>query len=89
MLKRWIIPKMDAARIDLLSRDCGLSRLSAQVLAARGCTTYREAADFGSPVKPYPPLLILRIWKRPQNESCRLLIWANESSYTAITTVTA
>ena len=49
MLKRWIIPKMDAARIDLLSRDCGLSRLSAQVLAARGCTTYREAADFWEP----------------------------------------
>ena len=33
MLKRWLIPKTDAARIDLLSRDCGLSRLSAQVLA--------------------------------------------------------
>lgn len=49
MLKRWLIPKTDAARIDLLSRDCGLSRLSAQVLAARGCATYREAADFLEP----------------------------------------
>ena len=49
MLKRWIIPKTDAARIEQLSRECGLSRLSAQVLASRGCTTYREAADFLEP----------------------------------------
>ena len=49
MLKRWIIPKTDAARIEQLSRECGLSRLSAQVLASRGGTTYREAADFLEP----------------------------------------
>lgn len=49
MIKRWVMPKTDAAQIKQLREECGLSRLSAQVLAARGCTSYREAADFLEP----------------------------------------
>ena len=49
MLKRWIFPQADAEHVGRLAQECGLNRLSAQVLVSRGCTTYREAADFLEP----------------------------------------
>ena len=46
MIKRWSMTKVRSEEVSALSKECGISRLTASVLLSRGYRTYEQAAHF-------------------------------------------
>lgn len=46
MIKRWSMTKVRSEEVSALSKECGISRLTASVLLSHGYRTYEQAAHF-------------------------------------------
>ena len=91
LIKKWQIGTPDPAAADILSRQGGLSVLTAKALASRGIDTIEKAADFfgQNDDEQYSDPFLIRDMDKACDALSEAVKTARSSAYTAITTATA